>query len=270
MERIILKLGGSVITKKDSAKFPMHIDEIKKCGDDYIRTGDARRLGNEIYEATQERDIQLVLVNGVGPFGHFLVKNWDKLDDKAMVHESVKLLNERLIEIMERCGLKIRSFAPFDSRREDGIYSVYRIWGVGAGILNEGKIFSTYGDIVPDASSEQSRKYGYRVVSGDELVVEIAKLWEPDKIIMATDVDGIFTENPHIDKNAKLIKKFHGSEKVDFSLNKAIDVSGEMGGKVDKLLKSGVKSQIVNGLVAGNVKSALLGDESIGTLILTE
>lgn len=263
--KIILKLGGSVITKKYSERFPLDINEIKKRADEYIRIEDVRRLGVEIYEALQEKNIQLVLINGAGTFGHYLVRNWDVLDNKAMVHDSVKYLNRRLIEIMEECGLKIEPFAPFDSLRvEDRKYSVYKLWSEGKKIIGAGKIFSTYGDIVSDAASQ----YGYKVVSGDDIAVEIVRLWDPDKIIMTTDVDGVYYADPRIDKTAKLIKRLRGDEKVEFSDGRKMDVTGTMKGKVSKLLTTQMKSQIINGLVPDNVKSALLGDESIGTLIL--
>ncbi len=263
-EKIVLKLGGSILTRKDAKVFPLSIEEIKRRADEYIRIENVKRLAKEIYEVLREKKIELVLINGVGPFGHNLVKNWDKLGYKTLVHDSVKYLNDKLIKIVGEYGLEMEPFAPFDSRGIDETYSVYKLWDMGKKIIGRDKIFSTYGDIAPD-NNEQ----GYRVVSGDELVRDIANIWEADKIIMATNVEGVYDKDPHEHKNAKLIKRFHVTENVEFADGRTTDVTGAMREKVEKLLEVKANSQIISGLIPDNLKSVMLGDESIGTLILT-
>lgn len=251
--RIVLKLGGSAITKKYLNSFPLDIDEIKSRADEYIRVDVVKRQGREIYDAMGISKFKLILVNGVGPFGHYLV---EKRQPLATVHESVAYLNKKFIEYLGK-GLKLESIAPNETCLWDGErFAIDNLWNRAQSILNAGGIPSTYGDILK----------GYKVISGDDLAVMLAKLWHADKIICAANVDGVFTKNPGLYKDAKLIKVISERKEIAFEKTTA-DVTGGLESKVEKLLSSGIKSQIVNGLVKGNVKAALTGDESLGTLL---
>lgn len=254
-QKIIIKLGGSAITKKYVKDFPLSIDGIKKRADEYIRAGDIKRHGKEIYEAVKESDCQLILINGAGPFGHYLV---DKKQPLEVVHDSVKYLNKKVIEYLDN-NLEIESLAPlYMCKWKDGNFDVRNLWEEGKRILSDGKILSTYGDML----------HGYKVISGDDLAVLLAESWRADKIIMAIDVDGVYNKHPR-NKDAKLIKTIYSDENIDDIVfeDTTTDVTGSLKGKVRKLQSSKIKSQIINGLVEGNVKAALLGDESIGTII---
>lgn len=249
-QKIVLKLGGSAITKKYVREFPLNINEIKKDAKNYMRVDDIKRQGKEIYGC------QLVLINGAGPFGHYLV---DKKQPLEVVHESVEYLNKEMIECLNN-NLVIEPIAPFYTCKwKDCKFDIRNLWEKGQKILSAGKILSTYGDILE----------GYKVISGDDLAVLLADLWHADKIIMAIDVDGVYNKHPK-NKDAKLIKTIYSDENIDNIIfeNVATDVTGSLKDKVRKLQSSKIKSQIINGLIAGNIKDALLGDESIGTLIL--
>lgn len=260
MTKIVLKLGGSLITKKDVKNFPLEIEEIKQRADEYIRLNEIKRIGKEIKEAMNEKPIQLILINGAGPFGHFLVKRNRPDDD---VRASVKLLNEKLVSELRKIGIDVVPIPPSESCEfADGKFNVSYLWEVGKALLEEDKTLLTYGDMLKDG----------KVISGDDLIVLLAELWHADKIITATDVDGVFTKDPKIYKDAKFIRLL-GSEndvKVEYTID-SIDVTGGMASKVKKLrhaTANGINCRIINGLEEGNIKAALLGDESIGTLIL--
>jgi len=258
--KIVMKLGGSVITKKDADNFPSDINEIRTRADEFINVDVVERIGREISEALKETTIQLVLVNGAGPFGHYLVRNKQPLQ---IVHESVKILNERIIKHLNSDlsnGLKIESMAPNETCEwKDERFVSDELWTRGQKAVRSGKILSTYGDILE----------GYKVISGDDLAVLLAELWHADRIIMVTDVDGVFTKDPKVHRDAKPIKRFDSGMEVQYS-GVGIDVTGGMASKVEKLglaAKHGIKSQIISGLIAGNVKAALVGDERIGTMM---
>lgn len=273
-QKIVLKIGGSVITKPATAdEFPLDTEEIKRQADKYIQLKEIKRLGSEIQEAMEERKIKLIIINGVGPFGHNLVKNREKLKGTPaeIIRQSVEHLNKRLIDILSRPGLRLKPIAPFYTctfSRNRG-FNVEKMWLVAKKSLNEGLMPSTYGDVVKAPAGDGD--YGnYHVISGDDSAPILAKLWNADKIIMATDIDGVFTKDPKIHKDAKLIKNLGEGAKAEYTITR-VDVTGGMSSKVKKLqlvAKDGIKSQIINGLKEGNVKAALLGDESIGTLIL--
>jgi isopentenyl phosphate kinase len=252
--KIVLKLGGSVITRKDAKDFPLDVGDIKSRADEFIRTDVVRRLGDEITEAMMESDIRIILINGAGPFGHFLVDRKMPLD---VVHRSVEILNRRVVDLLSS-GLELESVPPNRTCGWNGKeFSMDRMWMEVQRIIKSARVPSTYGDILS----------GYKIVSGDDLAVALAKLWQADKIISAIDKDGVYDRNPDVYEGAKLLKVIKGDEKIDFR-NDVVDVTGGLGSKVKKFLASGVESQIVNGMVAGNVRNALCGDESIGTLVL--
>ncbi len=251
--KIVMKLGGSVITKKSVKDFPTDINEIEKHADDFIHIGVLKRFGREISEALSG-NIQLILINGVGPFGHYLV---DKKQSLEVVHESVRILNEKVVEYLNS-GLEIEKVAPNETCKWDGEkFVIDELWNRGQKIINSNKILSTYGDILN----------GYKVISGDDLAVLLAKLWHADKIISVIDKDGVFTKNPELHDNAELLKTIKDVEAVRFERT-SIDVTGGLPAKIRKLQSLKTKSQIINGLVPENIKKAMLGDESIGTLVL--
>lgn len=258
-KKFVLKLGGSIVTKKEVDDFPLELDEIKERSDEYIRYDIIRRIGKELKETLEEKNIQLILINGVGPFGHFLVKR-DRPDEE--VRASVRHLNEKLVSEFRKIGLQTVPIAPSKSCEfVDEEFDISYLWELTAVLIEEGKILSTYGDVLS----------GGKIISGDDLVVLLAKQWQADKIITVTDVDGVFTKDPRI-KDAKVIKLLSPETdvKVEYTISK-IDVTGGMASKVEKLKRAaehGIKCQIINGLKEGNVKTALLGDETIGTLIL--
>jgi isopentenyl phosphate kinase len=251
--KIVMKLGGSVMTRKDLKGFPMNIGEIESRADEFIRTDVIERIGSEIAEAMESGGIELILINGAGPFGHFLVSKKQPLE---IVHESVDILNERVVEYLDS-GLGIKSVPPNETCSWDGKeFAIGKMWDAARKILKSGWIPSTYGDILK----------GYKIISGDDLAVMLADMWKADKIISVIDKDGVFDKNPDMHKDARLIKVVKSKEGIVFN-GTAIDVTGGLENKIKKFLAAGVKSQIINGMVPGNVKKALLGDESIGTMI---
>lgn len=271
MEKIILKLGGSLITKKDAEDFPFEIGRIRFSAENYMRLDAIKRIADEVVSAKREKEFSLILINGAGPFGHFLVKKYlenKKLFDVKTIHYSVAILNGKLIGCFGS-DIKLKSIAPFDTCYLTKIgFDVSTLWTAVGQALNKNTIPSTYGDIVPTIGVA-GRLGNYEVISGDDLAIGLAKFWKPDRIVMVTDVDGVYTKDPKTNEDAQLIKRLDEKTRIEYG-KILIDVSGGIGSKVRKLLSVkvfGVKSQIINGLVENNIKNVLLGDEDIGTLI---
>lgn len=273
MEKVILKLGGSLITKKDVKDFPIRIEEIEKVADEYIRLDVIERIAEEIKFSKNKKDFSLILVNGAGAFGHFLanlyIKGKKQFEAKT-IHDSVLLLNRKLVSCFRGVGLQVIPIDPFNFCYFTSYgFDISNIWPLVMKTISTKQIPSLYGDIVPSIGVK-GRLLAYEIFSGDELVFEIAKNWRPDSVIMATDVEGVFDKDPKIYKDAKLIKKVRKNTQISFSISET-DVSGGFEKKIIKLLsltKYGIVSQIINGLVKGNVKKALLGDKTIGSLVL--
>jgi len=114
------------------------------------------------------------------------------------------------------------------------------------------------------------KAWGSAILSGDQITPYIAKKLKAEKIIEVSDVEGIFTANPKIDKNARLIPEINRKNCQDIqkclSGSTAADVTGGMRQKYIELLdaaKTGIICQIVN---LKHFKDALKG-KSAGTVI---
>jgi len=271
--KIVLKLGGSLIVNKDIV--PTSIRGLKKNPQRYIKTSVIKNSVKEIFSSLQNTQDQLFVVHGVGHYGHFLIdqQRWKELGDIEIVHTYCDFLNKKVIGSFEKIGFKTKPLPPFETccynpmKRE---FNIKNLWGLALKALKQGQLPITYGDIVPTKPANRGRYDGFEVISGDDLAVLVARLWKANKIIMATDVDGLYDKNPKKYKDAKLFRKINPEQKVLVPIETSIDVTGGIKEKVRKLqlaAKDGIKSQILNALEGKNLENALEGNENIGTLI---
>ncbi len=135
-------------------------------------------------------------------------------------------------------------------------------------LLNMGFIPVLYGDAVVDS------KLGFTILSGDQLVSELAMRLNAERIIFGVDVDGLYDADPKIEKTAKLFN--HLSHKELKRLHRRLckptagDVTGGMLGKVVELLpavEQGIPVTIINALRPGNIRKILEGKQVEGTAI---
>jgi glutamate 5-kinase len=106
----------------------------------------------------------------------------------------------------------------------------------------------------------------------DNLSSIVAKLVKANKLILLTDIDGVFTENPKINKDAKLIKELDNIS--DTIINNIEDEKNtrSRGGMKSKLLsakaasESGTEVIIANGRKE-NIIRDIFNKNFIGTLI---
>ena len=126
-----------------------------------------------------------------------------------------------------------------------------------------------YGDMVFDET------LGMSVCSGDAIAMTLAKQYNADKIIFASDIDGIYDKDPHVNSNAKLITdgtlKSITSNKVVLSESHNVDVTGGLKNKIAVLVgddtpKSLKKVVVCNGLKKGIITKALT-NKPTGTVI---
>ena len=93
--------------------------------------------------------------------------------------------------------------------------------------LNIGVIPIISGDMVPD------RTMGYSVLSGDQILLDLAKKFQPKKIILGSDVDGLFDSDPKVNPNAQLIPEVTENKiKGLIQQLEGGDASGQMKGKL--------------------------------------
>ncbi len=246
----IVKIGGSIITDKTK---PLT-----------FKKAVVKRLAREIKESNEK----IILVHGAGSFGHILAdryklhegyKNDEQIKGVAKVQRDVKTLNMLILNALIDAGIDAVSISPSAIVKCRDKKIVEMETKIFEDYLNMGIIPVTFGDVVLD------KKLKFCICSGDQLMLHLAKKFKPKKVIFCTDVDGIFTFDPSIDKNARLL------ERVDIKFLKSIlkmgktkskkrDITGEMFGKIDTIMeisKIGVDSIVLNGNKKNRLKGAL-------------
>ena len=260
---IILKLGGSVITRKEADKPTINHENLK-------------RITREVAESTHQK---LIVVHGAGSFGHPLAKKYaigdeiqDNLDLKkkmlgfSLTQHAVKELNGIVNEYLRMHGTLSVSIQPSsfiltkNKRIKSADLTLIKRY------LELGFVPVIYGDVVLDADESIEMA----VLSGDQIVKYLAEKLKPERVILATDVDGIYDKNPKKYPDAQLIETVSSLEQIETGEETNIDVTGGMGGKIRELLgllHLEIESEIINANKTGNIKKALNGEKVTGTTI---
>ena len=267
-ELVLLKLGGSLITDKTRPNTP-RLDVIT-------------RLAGEIKAAIAARgdDLRLIIGHGSGSFGHPLAarykttagasgfESWLGL---AEISAAAARLNRIVMDCLLEAGVPAISFQPSAStrtRRDQLMYfETYSIKEV----LKHGLIPVVYGDVTIDAVQ------GVNIVSTEKLFDNLARELNPERILLAGDLDGVYTGDPKTDPEAALIADIDPSnwDEVQSALGnaQANDVTGGMYTNVRDmyhltLAMPPMQAMIFSGERPNNVKEVLLGAVvNFGTLI---
>lgn len=260
---IILKLGGSALTIKDADK--PTIDDVN-----------LERIAEEVSCYNQD----MIIVHGAGSFGHIHAKEYaigetitddkdksNKIKGMSLTQASVQLLNYKVISKLHEknvpaIGMKPSSFIVNKNKRIDECdTNLIRQY------LDDGFVPVLYGDAVLDKNDEIK----YSILSGDQIITYLAKDLKADRVILSSDVDGIYTDNPKTNPDAKLIDIVTKDTLLTTTTNdNQADVTGGMAGKINELLELadyGIESQIINAQKKGNIKLAVSGKAVKGTII---
>jgi len=262
---IILKLGGSSITKKADNKFEMDYNTLNRS---------ALEIKNAI---DKNPKLKIILVCGVGPFGHTNVTTYN-LNGKIETQEQEKgvektkqdcaYVGSETVKALEKVGLYAKLILGTDICVQNERKVVSFNLEEYKKCLEEGIIPITTGTMVLDQS------FKWSVMSGDQVIAQTAKHLNPKKVLMGTDVDGIFTADPKKDKTAKFIEEIT-KENLEEVLaqcgeSSSVDVTGGMKGKLEKLASTlnGVPAEIFSLFVEGNLEKVLLGKEIKSTKLM--
>ena len=217
MGRVIIKLGGGLITDKSRYKTVIK-DRIDAVSHEISRIID---LGHSV-----------IVIHGAGSFGHIEAKKWRisdgfDLEISNQQHTAIELIRNDMDELnsivsdsLLKFGVRCDSLPPRD-------------WvnGVGTGFTGDVSIFNrvphspvpiSFGDVV---EIDDERQFG--ILSGDHLMVRIATEL-PDVILCAFllgDTDGLLSGPPG-SKDAQLIETWSKSQGFTGEHDKSIDVTG--------------------------------------------
>lgn len=261
---IILKIGGSIITNKDSAESEVNNLNLK-------------RIASEIKSALKESSEKLIIVHGAGSFGHPPAKEYkigEKFDKSqypqkrigfSKTQNAVKKLNMYVCETLIAEDLPViavpaSSFMTASNKRiTHGNLDIFNRY------LDEGFIPVIYGDVVLDDELKIC------VISGDQLIQFLSVNLKPEKVILGTDVDGVYNKNPKTHDDAVFFEKFTSIDDLDtFEGTTNVDVTGGMVGKIKELLSLadlGIESKIINAEVENNIFKVLNNETVKGTVI---
>jgi len=257
----ILKLGGSVITDKQSQTPKVDFSNLD-------------RLADEIAKARPER---LIFMHGAGSYGHVIVKKTGigsgiKNKEQVLAFAETQRLQNELDSIVckaliERGVPAIPCQASASAVMEKGRL-VSMDTATIKGMLDIGLVPVFYG--VPAYDRDQKCS----ILSADQIASYLALKLGAKKIIHGTNVDGVFTGDPNKNPKAKLIPEIT-TKNFDqirqwLTGSTAIDVTGGMFGKVRECMdvaKSGVESLLINALKPDYVRKALSGERVIRTVI---
>lgn len=266
LDRIFLKLGGSLITDKCQAETPRPVV--------------IARLAGEIAEARRARpDMQLVIGHGSGSFGHVVGARYGTRHGArtpedwygfAATADAAARLNRIVVGALLDAGLPIWSIQPGAALRCDDGAIVDGPHSTVAAALERGLVPVIFGDVALDSMR------GGTIASTEEIFDWLAGHLRPARVILAGEVDGIFTGDPQLDPDARRIEAITPDQ---FTALQAVlggshgtDVTGGMAAKVSQALgmieRSGGELDVIvcGGLTANNLFRALVEPgEKIGT-----
>ncbi|MDZ7730159.1 MAG: isopentenyl phosphate kinase [Natrialbaceae archaeon] len=244
MSRIVLKLGGSVITDKAA-----------------IETLDSAALERAASIIAAHGHGEFVLVHGGGSFGHHHANQYgvdqstgtrDPTEIRT-IHDAMRRLSSAVIEALQAEGIPAVPVAPLAScsRRTDGSISVPD--EVLRSMLAEDFVPVLYGDVVVSPGQ------GVTVLSGDELVVALARALEASRVGLCTTVPGV------LDDSGSVIERVTDGSALDrvIGASETTDVTGGMAAKVDALANLESEASIFD---LDGLGAFLIGDDP-GTTI---
>ena len=262
MARVIIKLGGGLITNKTRYKevFRERIDAVS------VVISKIVDLGHSV-----------IVIHGAGSFGHLEAKKWDISggynpaisEDQYSAIETIRTdmdeLNSIVLDSLVHAGVSCDSLPPRD-------------WVDGVGTSFSGDVVAferspdlavpvSFGDVVK--INDESR---FGILSGDHLMVRIATEL-PDVLLCAFllgDTAGLMSGPPGID-GSKLIEEWSESHGFIGEQDKRIDVTGgiHLKARCASLISRSAKHVwFIDGREPSRLLDIISGDSVIGTRIV--
>lgn len=265
---VFLKLGGSLITDKRQPETP-RLDVI-------------RQVAATIASALRrDRSLRLLIGHGSGSFGHVYGRRYgtrtgvqtpEQWYGFAATADAAARLNRIVIGALLEEQVPAWSIQPgvalrcADGRVEQGPDDTVRL------ALARDLIPVVFGDVALDSVR------GGTIASTEEIFASLAQNLRPQRLILAGEVDGIYTADPLLDPNAQRIPVITPArlEEIGGSLggSHGVDVTGGMRAKVEEslaMVRTNPRLEIVicSGLLPESLGSALAGGR-VGTLIRSD
>ncbi len=251
---LILKIGGSSISNKRllyKALQTKSNEDIKAALT--LENTIIEQIAAEIGELFKGGIKDMIILTGVGSPGHFTVLRYglhkgfsgDVSQHIGLLDAQIAVnrLRQSLLEAFFKNGIPVVQVYASSIYESDKMRIIRGDTTNFERFLEIGVIPVISGDMVPD------KTMGYSVLSGDQILIDLVKRFQPKKIILGSDVDGLFDSDPKMNPNAQLIPEVNGSmiDEIITQLEGG-DASGQMKGKlieIKHLLELGFKDIIL-------------------------
>lgn len=267
---IFLKLGGSLITDKRQTETVRH--EV------------LARLAAELAAVRLAHpQVKLIIAHGSGSFGHVHAKRYgtragvhtpEEWMGFALTADAAARLNRTVISALLAAGVPAWSIQPSASLRcVDGRIARGAIENLQQALAC-GLVPVIFGDVALDDVR------GGTIASTEEIFEWLALQLRPQRIVLAGEVDGIYTADPQLHATAQRIPvitpaTLHELQAV-VGASHGVDVTGGMAAKVAQAVRMITQIPhldliICSGLLPGHLERALLPTtDAVGTRITGE
>ena len=256
-EVVILKLGGSLLTDKNK---PFSI---------------RKEVVNMSIKQIITSKKKVIIIHGGGSFGHPVAKTYKisgglnpSIDNQilglAETHDAMNNLNSHIVNVCIEERFPVITMQPSSIfLKEAGEIRMSSIKAIEIA-LNLGMVPILYGDIIFDNQNN------FSIISGDTIILELCKNlkeYKISKVIFAIEKDGIFILAETVQGKAKLASELTPNDLNNLhlaNLGSKIDVTGGIRGKIEvikQICDYNIPTQIINGIIDGNILKALLNQE---------
>ncbi len=254
---VIVKLGGSVITRKRETE--------------HLRPKVLRRLCEELGTVA---GVPLVILHGAGSFGHPGARKFGlavppepgvapahRARGASIVAAEVRRLHVTVLRELVRAGLSVGSLPPSTHAMNRAGRLELLDPGPFTTLLSSGHAPVSFGDVVPDAA------WGWSILSADTIAVALAADLRAERVVFVSDVPGVLAGGSS------------GRPRVVPDVTPATldglrprgtgpDVTGGIRGKVEAMLaiaRGGVDAGLISGLKDGELSRAVRGEFVYGS-----
>ncbi len=250
---LVVKLGGSVVTRKDEPFTP--------------NIGVIEEVSKQVPELLSEHS--LILIHGGGSYGHVAASEYrvaegylkpSQLIGLTRVKLRMNELTQLILASLASQGVPAIPVTPVScltcsaGRIESFFIEPLRM------MLSLGVVPLIPGDIAMDSSGKR-----FTIVSGDQIAAFLAVKLGAVKLLYGTDVDGVFTGDPKLDSGASLIPRLRKSMMQSLTASLTLDdVTGGIRRKIDEgfyAAENGVKV-IIGNLTLPDALSRMIRDEA--------
>lgn len=254
---VIVKLGGSVITRKR---------EVER-----LRPKVLARLAREVAGVTDRR---IVLLHGAGSFGHPGAKRFglalppgegssgtERTRGAAIVAAEVRRLHLAVVRELVRAGAPAASVPMATHSRNRAGELVHLDPTPVKAALEGGFLPVSFGDVVPDEA------WGTSILSADTIAVALAPALGAERVVFVSDVEGLF-EGPHRGRGSPVREVTAETVTALRPAAGAPDVTGGIRGKATAMLAiaaTGADAGLISGLSDGAVSRAIRGGMEYGS-----